>query len=291
MQADIRICGIVFEQSDMHGMSRRGSPSRESGFTLVEVLVAVGIIALLVALLLPSLSRVRTEARAVHCASQIRQICGALIGYASDNRGCFPPNVAMPGPGIYWCDIDRIGQYLPNQSKLTMMVGGGVMVCPEDGGSVRSYSMNHWASSRVTASVQALIPAIGELWRANVRHSSQMILVTEQWSSVSISEIWYTAPATLGLEGDLPGQRFGGAGGLSPELPVGRFGMAKSEITFSRHRKARTRAVGNEPIGRVNIGYADGHVELKSDYELVDPVTGRSTQDSQWCPRDPDLEP
>lgn len=36
------------------------------------------------------------------------------------------------------------------------------------------------------------------------------------------------------------------------------------------------------PIGRINIGYADGHVELKSNRQLVDPLTGVSTLDSLW---------
>jgi prepilin-type processing-associated H-X9-DG protein len=40
--------------------------------------------------------------------------------------------------------------------------------------------------------------------------------------------------------------------------------------------------VGNQPIGAVNIGYFDGHVALKSNGDLVDAESGRSTLDSLW---------
>ena len=48
-------------------------------------------------------------------------------------------------------------------------------------------------------------------------------------------------------------------------------------LLFIRHRKPSSTATGTVAVGRVNIGYADGHVALKSDFELVDPVTARST--------------
>lgn len=65
--------------------------SSDRAFTLVELLIVIGIIGLLIGILLPTLSRVRNYARDVKCASNVRQISTALLIYATEHRGWLPP--------------------------------------------------------------------------------------------------------------------------------------------------------------------------------------------------------
>jgi prepilin-type N-terminal cleavage/methylation domain-containing protein len=64
--------------------------SRRRGFTLVELLVVIGVIAILIGLLMPTLSRARESARRVACLSNARQLATAVTAYVTDNRQFLP---------------------------------------------------------------------------------------------------------------------------------------------------------------------------------------------------------
>jgi prepilin-type N-terminal cleavage/methylation domain-containing protein/prepilin-type processing-associated H-X9-DG protein len=84
-------------------MSRSSSPISHrlqlsrSGFTLVELLVVIGIIALLISMLLPTLNRVRSQAKLIQCQSNLRQLVLSAQIYANGNRNTFPN-----GQNYYW---------------------------------------------------------------------------------------------------------------------------------------------------------------------------------------------
>jgi prepilin-type N-terminal cleavage/methylation domain-containing protein/prepilin-type processing-associated H-X9-DG protein len=76
-------------------------PRRHRGFTLVELLVVIGVISLLIAILLPALNAARRQAQRVQCLSNIRQVDLWLMFYRNDNNRHMLPPYYQGSPGNY----------------------------------------------------------------------------------------------------------------------------------------------------------------------------------------------
>lgn len=144
-----------------------------NGFTLIELLVVIAIIALLMAILMPALQRVREQARGVVCLSNLKQWGTIFALYTDDNNGFFPKRTSGSGRWInvlydyYYREakirvcpmaIKIMNPVYPNSASGGLDVGGdtftswgkiGVTGSRPEGtyepaGTWGSYGINHW---------------------------------------------------------------------------------------------------------------------------------------------------
>jgi len=245
---------------------------RRAAFTLVELLVVIGIITVLIALLLPVFRTAREEARTVVCRNNERQIYLAMAAYSIDNRGVQPIPFYTNSPFYSFTMIEMLDNQLPGlynyadgHGTLWPYVSGGpvrrqqLFLCPSDGPDRTAT----WGAMGETP-----LPAVQRNYSYNFTQQlqgrkilgpgsteAQDFAANDRFTGVKLSQIHHADHKLLVLEGKYPVGTSMGIATLTSDTNPGRF----FSFLSTRHR------------GRGNQCFADGHVELFDDSVLNPP--------------------
>jgi len=278
-------------------MSSRRRAFSSRAFTLVELLVVVGIVAVLISLLIPVVAGARRHALRVQCASNLRQIVLGFIQYGHDNRGYFPAsggwlNAAYPEDWIHWRRVDRL-----DDSAIAKYVGRPVnpalFRCPAD---------DEWPFRKRTLALPGTFAAMQVYpypysYCSNSQLSCDEVLISKLHSDSKNTqftrELWerfslVREPCAVVLIGEVDERvMMSSAWDIGLHLPRGWVWIG---LLSNRHDAPMRREewkgwfipANSYPDARGNVAFVDGHVDFAPRRIAHDPRVSCPNRPYHW---------
>ena len=297
--------GPQIQRGELYGRVAQNAKATPmiSGFTLVELLVVISIIALLISLLLPALAMAKQQASSIACAANLRSLGQLTEEYAATYRGFYPTNdwptsvfngnyldpwqsdiigfmigrAAAPAYGPYnsmsWCgDWSTQGYAVWNQVRGIFQCPSAVDVPPEP------FCTDYEPNPNVIAWNEPTQNSSYYQGRrdTNIQRPSQIVLFGDANQSYGDYGSWYAfdwerldfAPFTNDMTTPIPGTFIGGLNPFGAAYTI--FGNSDyPAVPYGSGCGVRYRhMVSNGSKGVANVVFCDGHAETIKDGDL-----------------------